>query len=79
MGRALNRPERAVVWKLFEQFALRLSGMGRETWAQAAERAARYEMERARKIQARAERKADIGGGEFGPSRRQQLRDTLPA
>ncbi|MFG3179810.1 hypothetical protein ACGFZC_32765 [[Kitasatospora] papulosa] len=39
--------------------------MGRETWARAAERAARYEMERARKIQARAERKADIGGGDL--------------
>lgn len=65
MGRPLNRPERAVVWKLLDQFALRLNGMGRETWAQAAERAARYEMERARKIQTRAERKADIGGGDL--------------
>ncbi|WP_326571557.1 UvrD-helicase domain-containing protein [Actinacidiphila glaucinigra] len=65
MGRALSRPERAVVWKLLDQFALRLNGLGRETWAQAAERAARYEMERARKIQIRAERKADIGGGDL--------------
>lgn len=47
MGRALNRPERAAIWKLLDQFTLRLGGMGRETWAQAAERAARYEMERA--------------------------------
>ncbi|GAA0965351.1 UvrD-helicase domain-containing protein [Actinocorallia libanotica] len=59
MGRALNRPERAAVWKLLDQFALRLNGLGRETWAQAAERAARYEMERARKIQIRAEHKPD--------------------
>ncbi|MFC9881680.1 UvrD-helicase domain-containing protein [Streptomyces libani] len=62
MGRALNRPERAAIWKLLEQFTLRLNSLGRETWAQAAERAARYEMERARKIQIRAERKEDIGG-----------------
>ncbi|MFD5257273.1 UvrD-helicase domain-containing protein [Streptomyces bobili] len=65
MGRALNRPERAAIWKLLDQFTLRLNGMGRETWAQAAERAARYEMERARKIQTRAEHKADIGGGDL--------------
>ncbi|ATZ23085.1 DNA-dependent helicase II [Streptomyces lavendulae subsp. lavendulae] len=65
MGRALSRPERAAIWKLLEQFALRLNGLGRETWAQAAERAARYEMERAHKIKIRAERKADIGGGDL--------------
>ncbi|WP_030609354.1 UvrD-helicase domain-containing protein [Streptomyces sclerotialus] len=65
MGRALNRPERAAVWKLLDQFTLRLNGLGRETWAQSAERAARYEMERARKIQLRAERKEDIGGGDL--------------
>ncbi|GES28547.1 UvrD-helicase domain-containing protein [Streptomyces angustmyceticus] len=65
MGRALNRPERAAVWKLLDQFTLRLGGMGRETWAQAAERAARYEMERARKIHHRAEHKAGIGGGDL--------------
>ncbi|WP_406310942.1 UvrD-helicase domain-containing protein [Streptomyces thermoviolaceus] len=65
MGRALSRPERAVIWKLLDQFTLRLNGLGRETWAQAAERAARYEMERARKIQLRAERKEDIGGGDL--------------
>ncbi|MEU4173791.1 UvrD-helicase domain-containing protein [Streptomyces sp. NPDC026589] len=65
MGRALSRPERAAIWKLLEQFTLRLSSMSRETWAQAAERAARYEYERARKIQARAERKQDIGGGDL--------------
>ncbi|MCX5529774.1 UvrD-helicase domain-containing protein [Streptomyces sp. NBC_00006] len=65
MGRALSRPERAVVWKLLDQFTLRLNGMSRETWAQAAERAARYERERARKIQARAELKEEIGGGDL--------------
>ncbi|MFI8342815.1 UvrD-helicase domain-containing protein [Streptomyces sp. NPDC085639] len=65
MGRALSRPERAAIWKLLDQFTLRLNGLGRETWAQAAERAARYEMERAHKIKIRAERKADIGGGDL--------------
>lgn len=65
MGRALARPERAAIWKLLDQFALRLSGLGRETWAQAAERAARYEMDRAHKIKVRAERKEDIGGGDL--------------
>ncbi|WP_263165071.1 UvrD-helicase domain-containing protein [Streptomyces sp. SCSIO ZS0520] len=64
MGRPLTRPERAAVWKLIDQFTLRL-GMGRETWAQAAERAARLEMERARKIQARGELKEAIGGGDL--------------
>ncbi|NLU75504.1 UvrD-helicase domain-containing protein [Streptomyces sp. HNM0575] len=65
MGRGLSRPERAVIWKLLEQFTLRLNSLGRETWAQAAERAARYEMDRARKIQNRAEHKEDIGGGDL--------------
>ncbi|MEY9937031.1 UvrD-helicase domain-containing protein [Streptacidiphilus sp. MAP5-3] len=65
MGRALSRPDRAAVWQLLEQFTLRLNNMERETWAQSAERAARYEMERARKIQQRAERKAEIGGGDL--------------
>lgn len=65
MGRALSRPERAAVWKLLDQFTLRLDGMGRETWSQAAERAARFEQERARRIRTRAEHKADIGGGDL--------------
>ncbi|MGW5114056.1 UvrD-helicase domain-containing protein [Streptomyces noursei] len=65
MGRPLSRPERAAVWKLLDQFTLRLNGIGRETWAQAAERAARYEMERDRKIRLRAERKDEVGGGDL--------------
>ncbi|WP_131739167.1 UvrD-helicase domain-containing protein [Actinomadura roseirufa] len=64
MGRALNRPERAAIWKLLDQFTLRLNGLGQETWAQAAERAARHEMERAHKIQLRTERDQDAGGGD---------------
>lgn len=62
MGRALTRPERAAIWKLLDQFILRLNSLGRETWAQAAERAARYEMERARKIQLRNEDMDDNAG-----------------
>ncbi len=46
-GRALTRPERSQVWKLIEQFAARLDKLGVETWGQAAERAARFEIERA--------------------------------
>jgi mRNA-degrading endonuclease RelE of RelBE toxin-antitoxin system len=52
-GRALTRPERSHVWKLIEQFTARLDKLGVETWGQAAERAARYEIDRAEKIEAR--------------------------
>ncbi|ROO62971.1 UvrD-like helicase family protein [Micromonospora sp. Llam0] len=52
-GRALSRPERSQVWKLIEQLTARLNKLGVETWGQAAERAARYEMERAATIEAR--------------------------
>ncbi|MEN2423596.1 UvrD-helicase domain-containing protein [Streptomyces rimosus] len=65
MGKALTRPERAAIWKILDQLTLRLNGISRETWAQAAERAARYEMERARKIRIRAERKEEVGGGDL--------------
>lgn len=46
-GRSLTRPERNQVWRLLEQFTTRLDKEGIETWGQAAERAARYEVERA--------------------------------
>lgn len=61
-GRALTRPERNHIWKLIEQFTARLDKLGVETWGQAAERAARFEIERAAKIRARREYKEDIGG-----------------
>ncbi|MBP5896462.1 UvrD-helicase domain-containing protein [Streptomyces scabiei] len=61
-GRALTRPERNHIWKLIEQFTARLDKLGVETWGQAAERAARYEIERAAKIQARRAYKAEVGG-----------------
>ncbi|MGW0650892.1 UvrD-helicase domain-containing protein [Streptomyces umbrinus] len=61
-GRALTRPERNHIWKLIEQFTARLDKLGVETWGQAAERAARFEIERAAKIRARREYKEKIGG-----------------
>jgi superfamily I DNA/RNA helicase/mRNA-degrading endonuclease RelE of RelBE toxin-antitoxin system len=61
-GRALTRPERNHIWKLIEQFTARLDKLGVETWGQAAERAARFEIERAVKIKARREYKEEIGG-----------------
>jgi superfamily I DNA/RNA helicase len=51
-GRALTRPERNQVWKTLELFAARMDKQGIETWGQAAERAARSEMERATRIEA---------------------------
>ncbi|MEV8114730.1 UvrD-helicase domain-containing protein [Streptomyces xiamenensis] len=64
-GKALTRPDRDRVWKLIEQFTARLDKLGVETWGQSAERAARFEIERAAKIAARREHKAEIGGGEL--------------
>ncbi|MBV2366824.1 UvrD-helicase domain-containing protein [Streptomonospora nanhaiensis] len=61
-GRALTRPERVHIWKLIEQFTARLDKLGVETWGQAAERAARFEIERAAKIRARREYKEEVGG-----------------
>lgn len=60
-GRSLTRPERAAVWKLLGQFTARLDREGVETWGQAAERAARHEIERAARIESRR-RDADLGG-----------------
>ncbi|WP_225631678.1 UvrD-helicase domain-containing protein [Streptomyces solaniscabiei] len=61
-GRSVSRPERAQIWKILEQFTTRLDKEGRETWGQAAERAARFEMQRAAKIEQRQEYKHEIGG-----------------
>ncbi|ASO21081.1 superfamily I DNA/RNA helicase [Actinoalloteichus hoggarensis] len=62
-GRSLTRPERNQIWKLLEQFTVRLDKEGIETWGQAAERAARLAMERAAKIEARRDNEA-VGGAE---------------
>ncbi|MFG3136602.1 UvrD-helicase domain-containing protein [Streptomyces sp. NPDC048211] len=61
-GRALTRPERNHIWKLIEQFTARLDKLGVETWGQASERAARFEIERAAKIESRRAYKEEIGG-----------------
>ena len=61
-GRPLNRAERTAVWKLLDQYTARLDKQNMETWSQAAERAARFEIERAARIQARADYKEQIGG-----------------
>lgn len=54
-GRSLTRPERNEIWKLLEQFTARLDKDGLETWGQAAERAARFETERAARVVARSQ------------------------
>ena len=64
-GRALTRPERAAIWKILDQFADRLAKKGQETWGQAAERAARAEMDRAHRIEARQAYKNEVGGREL--------------
>ncbi|MFI1929190.1 UvrD-helicase domain-containing protein [Streptomyces sp. NPDC020330] len=61
-GHSVSRPDRARIWKIFEQFTTRLDKDNRETWGQAAERAARFEMQRAFKIKDRQEHKEEIGG-----------------
>ncbi|MFZ4297285.1 UvrD-helicase domain-containing protein [Streptomyces cinereoruber] len=61
-GHPLTRPERAAVWTILDRFTTSLHSKGIETWGQAAERAARYEMERAARIQARQTYKGQVGG-----------------
>ncbi|MFC8718973.1 UvrD-helicase domain-containing protein [Kitasatospora sp. NPDC057198] len=64
-GRALTRPERAEVWKILDEFTTRLNRRGIETWGQAAERAARFERERADRIEARLAYQAQVDGREL--------------
>ncbi|MEV6107812.1 UvrD-helicase domain-containing protein [Streptomyces sp. NPDC051940] len=61
-GRNVTRPERAEIWQLSEAFTQRLDRLGRQTWAQVAERAARLELERERRIQ-QIERQREEAGG----------------
>ncbi|OIV36515.1 DNA helicase [Mangrovactinospora gilvigrisea] len=61
-GRGVTRMERNEIWKILEQFTSRLDKLGVETWGQTAERAARFEIERAMKVQHRREYKEQIGG-----------------
>lgn len=67
-GSALTRPERNQIWKLIEQFTARLDKLGVETWGQAAERAARFEIERAEKIKARRQADDENNGKKPIPS-----------
>jgi superfamily I DNA/RNA helicase len=60
-GRALTRPERADVWRILDQFTARLDKQGMETLGQAAERAARFEQERAARIEARQRYREQVG------------------
>lgn len=64
-GHPLTRPERAAIWDVLDRFTASLDNKGVETWGQAAERAARYEMERAARIQARQAYKDQVGGREL--------------
>ncbi|MFF5336866.1 UvrD-helicase domain-containing protein [Streptomyces sp. NPDC013181] len=61
-GRPLTRPERSAVWGILDAFTTHLEEKGIETWGQAAERAARYEMERADRILARQAYKDRVDG-----------------
>lgn len=61
-GRNITRAERADIWQLAEKFTQRLDRLGRQTWAQVAERAARLEMEREQRIQAVERQRAEAGG-----------------
>ncbi|GGZ30855.1 UvrD-helicase domain-containing protein [Streptomyces poonensis] len=61
-GRNITRQERAGIWQLAEKFTQRLDRLGRQTWAQVAERAARLEMHREQRIQAVERQRAENGG-----------------
>ncbi|WBO66996.1 UvrD-helicase domain-containing protein [Streptomyces camelliae] len=61
-GRNITRAERAEIWQLAEKFTQRLDRLGRQTWAQVAERAARLEMERELRI-LRVEKQREQAGG----------------
>jgi hypothetical protein len=61
-GRNLTRSERAGIWQLAGKFTQRLDRLGRQTWAQVAERAAHLEMEREQRMRAVDQQRADAGG-----------------
>ncbi|MFG2984429.1 UvrD-helicase domain-containing protein [Streptomyces sp. NPDC048258] len=61
-GKNIGRAERAEIWQLAERFTQRLDRLGRQTWEQVAERAARLEMDREQRIQ-NIERQREEAGG----------------
>ncbi|WKV71354.1 AAA family ATPase [Streptomyces sp. PCS3-D2] len=61
-GKNISRAERAEIWQLAERFTQRLDRLGRQTWEQVAERAARLEMDREQRIQAIERQREEAGG-----------------
>ncbi|MFD8206267.1 UvrD-helicase domain-containing protein [Streptomyces sp. NPDC059695] len=61
-GKNIARAERAEIWQLAERFTQRLDRLGRQTWEQVAERAARLEMDREQRIQAVERQREEAGG-----------------
>ncbi|WP_030823318.1 UvrD-helicase domain-containing protein [Streptomyces hygroscopicus] len=61
-GRNIGRAERAEIWQLCERFTQRLDRLGRQTWDQVAERAARLEMGREQRILSIARQREEAGG-----------------
>ncbi|RSS63214.1 DNA helicase [Streptomyces sp. WAC07061] len=61
-GRSITRAERAEIWQLAERFAQRLDQLGRQTWDQVAERAARLEIGREQRILSIARQREEAGG-----------------
>ncbi|MFF0451092.1 UvrD-helicase domain-containing protein [Streptomyces sp. NPDC004609] len=63
-GRNITRGERAEIWQLAERFTQRLDRLGRQTWDQVAERAARLEIGREQRILSIARQREEAGGRE---------------
>ncbi|OKK22739.1 DNA helicase [Streptomyces sp. CB00455] len=61
-GRNITRGERAEIWQLAERFTQRLDRLGRQTWDQVAERAARLEIGREQRILSIARQREEAGG-----------------
>jgi len=61
-GRTVSRAERAEIWQHSESFTQRLDRLGKQTWRQVAERAARLEREREQRMLA-IERQTEEAGG----------------
>lgn len=61
-GRNIGRAERAEIWQLAERFTQRLDRLGRQTWDQVAERAARLQIGREQRIQNIARHREEAGG-----------------
>ncbi|MFJ3627528.1 UvrD-helicase domain-containing protein [Streptomyces albidoflavus] len=61
-GKNISRAERAEIWQLAERFTQRLDRLGRQTWDQVSERAARLEMQREQRIQSIERRREEASG-----------------